>query len=43
MPFIIYDSREKAPGSGLAYTEANGLKGPMIPEGTALLGMLFGE
>ena len=41
VPFIIYDSRENSPGSGLAYTETNGLKGPMIPEGTALLGMLF--
>ncbi|MDD6189582.1 MAG: 2,3-bisphosphoglycerate-independent phosphoglycerate mutase [Clostridiales bacterium] len=43
VPFIIYDSRELVPGSGLAYTEANGLKGMMVPEGTALLGMLFGE
>ena len=43
VPFIIYDSRENSPGSGLAYTETNGLKGPMIPEGTALLGMLFGN
>ncbi len=41
VPFIIYDSRENTPGSGLAYTEANGLTGPMVPEGTALLGMLF--
>lgn len=43
VPFVLYDSREKAPGSGLAYTEANGLAGPAVPEGTALLGMLFGE
>ena len=43
VPFILYDSREIAPGSGLAYSEANGLKGPMVREGVALLGMLFGE
>lgn len=41
VPFILYDSREKTPGCGLTYTEANGLTGPMVPEGTALLGMLF--
>ncbi len=43
VPFILYDSREAAPGSGLAYSEVNGLKGPMVKEGVALLGMLFGE
>lgn len=43
VPFIIYDSRERVPGSGLSYTEKNGLTGPMIPQGTALMGMLFGE
>lgn len=41
VPFILYDSREAAKGSGLSYSEANGLKGPMVNEGTALLGMLF--
>lgn len=41
VPFILYDSRETAKGSGLAYNEANGLKGPMVNNGTALLGMLF--
>lgn len=41
VPFILYDSRETA-GSGLSYTEDNGLRGPHIEEGTELLGMLFG-
>ena len=41
VPFILYDSREKE-RSGLAYTEANGLKtGVFVPKGTALLDMLF--
>ena len=42
VPFLIYDST-KPSGSGLAYTEKNGLKGPMVEAGTALMGMLFGE
>lgn len=42
VPFILYDSREQAPGSGLAYSEANGLQGPFIEAGTQLMGMLFG-
>ncbi len=40
VPFIIYDSRDSQ-GSGLAYTEKNGLAGPMVEAGTALMGMLF--
>ena len=40
VPFLIYDSRENA-GSGLDYTEENGEKGPFIPDGTALMNMLF--
>ncbi len=43
VPFAIYDSREKNAGSGLPYTEANGLKGPMISRGVMLLAMLFGD
>lgn len=42
VPFLIYDST-KASGSGFAYTEKNGLQGPMVEAGTALMGMLFGE
>lgn len=42
VPFLIYDST-KTSGSGLAYTEKNGLRGPMVKAGTALMGMLFGE
>ena len=40
VPFIIYDSRTEA-GSGLAYTEANGLLGPMVDEGIDLMPLLF--
>ncbi len=42
VPFLIYDSTETA-GSGLNYTEENGLKGPMVKAGTALMGLLFGK
>lgn len=42
VPFLIYDSTKES-GSGLAYTEANGLKGPLVEAGTALMGMLFEE
>ena len=42
VPFLIYDSTKKN-GSGLSYTEKNGLKGPLVEAGTALMGMLFGE
>ena len=41
VPYILYDSRRPAPGSGLAYTEANGLKGPMVEDGVVLMRMLF--
>lgn len=40
IPYLIYDSA-KDTGSGLAYTEANGLKGPMLPAGTVLMNELF--
>ena len=40
VPFLIYDST-KSVGAGLGYTEANGEKGPYIPAGTQLMGMLF--
>ncbi len=42
VPFIIYDST-KALGSGRSYTEKNGLTGPLVREGTALMAMLFEE
>lgn len=42
VPFLIYDST-KTDGSGLAYTEKNGLKGPMVEAGTALMDLLFEE
>ncbi len=42
VPFLIYDSRQKQ-GSGLSYTEKNGLNGPFVEDGTALMGMLFGQ
>ncbi len=41
VPFLLYDSREQT-CSGLDYTEANGLKtGLFVPQGTALMDMLF--
>ena len=40
VPYILYDSRVKK-GSGLSYTEANGLLGPHVEDGVALMGMLF--
>jgi 2,3-bisphosphoglycerate-independent phosphoglycerate mutase len=42
VPFLIYDSTVDT-GSGLAYTEKNGLQGPMVSAGTALMGLLFGK
>ena len=42
VPFLIYDST-KPRATGLSYTEANGEKGPFVPEGTKLMGMLFEE
>ena len=41
VPFMIYDSRELKPGSGLAYSEANGEKGPFLASGTGLMPLLF--
>jgi 2,3-bisphosphoglycerate-independent phosphoglycerate mutase len=40
IPYLIYDSRVDT-GAGLPYTEANGLKGPMLPAGTVLMHELF--
>jgi 2,3-bisphosphoglycerate-independent phosphoglycerate mutase len=40
VPFILYDSRSNK-GSGLSYTEKNGLKGPILEEGTSLMSLLF--
>ena len=42
VPFLIYDSTRDC-GSGLTYTEQNGLTGPMLEAGTALMGLLFGK
>lgn len=40
VPFMIYDSRGEK-GSGLAYTEKNGEKGPFLDEGIKLMPALF--
>ena len=40
VPFILYDSRVEE-GSGLSYTEENGLKGPFVEDGVNLMSMLF--
>ncbi len=40
VPFLIYDSTKPEP-TGRSYTEANGEKGPYVPDGTRLMGMLF--
>ena len=40
VPFLIYDSTVDS-GSGLGYTEKNGLQGPVLPAGTALMALLF--
>ena len=42
VPYILYDSRVKE-GSGRSYTEANGLLGPHVEDGVALMSMLFRE
>lgn len=42
VPFFLYDSR-KDQNSGLSYTEANGLQGPYLPQGTGLMDLLFAE
>lgn len=41
VPFILYDSRRESEGSGLSYTERNGLKGPVLEDGTQLMSLLF--
>ena len=38
---MIYDSRELTPGCGLAYSEANGERGPFLRSGTELMPKLF--
>jgi 2,3-bisphosphoglycerate-independent phosphoglycerate mutase len=43
VPYLIYDSRRRAGGSGLAYTEANALAGPFTEEGHTLLGRFLRE
>lgn len=40
VPYMIYDSRRDT-GCGLSYTEKNGLKGELLPEGDKLMGLLF--
>ena len=42
VPFMIYDSREENPGSGLPYSEKNGEAGPFLTSGTELMPLLFG-
>ena len=42
VPFLLYDST-RPQSTGLAYTEANGEKGPFVSEGTALMRLLFEE
>jgi len=42
VPFLLYDSRQDT-GAGLPYTEAAGEQGRFIPDGVALMGMLFGQ
>ena len=41
VPYMIYDSRELTPGSGLGYSEANGEAGPFLSSGTELMPRLF--
>ena len=41
VPYMIYDSREMVPGSGLGYSEANGERGPRLASGTELMPRLF--
>ena len=42
VPYILYDSRTSS-GSGLSYTEANGLLGPRVEDGVVLMSMLFAK
>ena len=41
VPFMIYDSRENTPVSGLPYSEKNGGQGPFLRSGTELMPLLF--
>lgn len=43
VPFMVYDSREQVPGSGLGYSEANGEYGPFLNSGTELMPLLFSK
>ena len=43
VPYMIYDSREPVPGSGLGYSEANGEAGPFLNSGVELMPRLFGR
>ena len=40
VPYLLYDSR-KDRGCGLSYCEADGEKGPHLPDGTMLMSRLF--
>ena len=42
VPFLLYDSRRDR-HTGCTYCERDGEKGPFVPAGTALMGMLFGD
>lgn len=42
VPFALYDSRRNRE-NGITYREIDGEKGPAIPAGVALMGMLFGD
>ena len=41
VPYMIYDSRETGPASGLGYTEKNGESGPFLESGVELMPRLF--
>ena len=41
VPYMIYDSRENGPASGLGYTEKNGESGPFLDSGVELMPRLF--
>ena len=41
VPYMIYDSREMGPASGLGYTEKNGESGPFLESGVELMPRLF--
>ncbi len=42
VPYILYDSRGSG-GSGLPFSEANGLRGPFVKAGIELMGKLFNK